>query len=188
MVGWSGSGRFEDLERTVGGKLSPRVGDVERIDDTLLVDSDDPVEVARRLSLLPGVAWIAVGFRFKGGDGYLKNLGLLAKRYLSKGKTFKISAIVTRSKKSAGDAVLAGNSELLSLIPGAKVDARGEVPRVLRGGQRRLRRRDPKRPWGGSVWERLGLVPRLRRGAQLLHGLDGGALGVLSEACPLCYR
>ncbi len=128
MVGWSGSGRLEDLERTVVGKLSARAGEVDRIDDTLLVASEDPVEVARRLALLPGVGWIAVGFRFRGGQGYLENLGRLAKRYLSKGKTFKISAKVTRSKQTAGDAVLAGNSELLSLIPGVRVDER--KPRV----------------------------------------------------------
>jgi len=128
MVGWSGSGSFEDLERTVVGKLSARDGDAERIDGTLLVTAADPVDVARSLSFLPGVAWIAVGFRFSGVGGYLKNLELLAKRYLSKGTTFRISAQVTRSKQTAGDVVLAGNSALLSSISGAKVDERR--PRV----------------------------------------------------------
>ncbi len=127
IVGWSGSGSFEDLERTVLGKLSAREGDVERIGDALLVAADDPVAVARSLTFLPGVSWIAVGSRFRGG-GYLKNLELIAKRYLSRGATFKISAQVVASKETAGDAVLSGNSELLSSIPGARVDERR--PRV----------------------------------------------------------
>jgi len=127
MVGWSGAGRFEDLERTVLRKLSAR-GDAERIDDTLLVASDDPVDVARSLSFLPGVAWIAVGYRFSDGEAYLKVLEQLGKRYLSKGTTFKILANVVRSKQSAGDVLLSGNSALLSSIDGAKVDER--KPRV----------------------------------------------------------
>lgn len=124
MVGWSGAGRFEDLERTAVGKLSARDGDADRIGDTLLVAADDPVDVARRLTFLPGVAWIAVGYRFRGAGNYLKTLELLAKRYVSRGKTFKISAQVVGSKQTAGDAVLSGNSELLSSIPGARVDER----------------------------------------------------------------
>jgi hypothetical protein len=124
MVGWSGAGRFENLERTVAGKLSAREGDFDRIGDALLVETDDPVAVARSLTFLPGVAWIAVGYRFTGTGNYLKNLELIAKRYLSKGRSFKISARVVSSKQTAGDAVLSGNSELLSSVPGARVDER----------------------------------------------------------------
>jgi hypothetical protein len=122
MVGWSGSGTFEDLERTALHKLSVRSAD--RVGDTLLLAADDPVDVARSLSFLPGVAWIAVGFRFRGAGNYLKNLELLAKRYLSKGRTFRISAQVVDSAQTAGDVVLSGNSALLSSIQGAKVDER----------------------------------------------------------------
>jgi hypothetical protein len=128
MVGWSGAGRFDDLRRTVVRKLSAGDGDTDRIGDTLLVAAEDPVAVARSLTFLPGVAWIAVGYRFSGSGNYLKNLELLAGRYLSKGRTFKISAQVFDSKQTAGDAVLAGNSELLAFIPGARVDER--KPRV----------------------------------------------------------
>jgi len=124
MVGWSGAGRFEDLERTVVRKLSAHDGDADRIGDALLVTTDDPVAVARSLTFLPGVTWIAVGYRFSGAGNYLKNLKLLAKRYVSKGRTFKISAQVVASKQTAGDAVLSGNSELLSSIHGARVDER----------------------------------------------------------------
>ncbi len=128
MVGWSGAGGFDDLERTVVRKLAASDGDIERIGGTLLINANDPVAVARSLSFLPGVAWIAVGYRFSGAKDYLKDLKLLAKRYLGKGMTFKISAQVVASEETAGDAVLAGNSELLSSIPGAKVDERN--PRV----------------------------------------------------------
>jgi len=124
MVGWSGAGRFDDLQRTVVRKLSARDGDTDRIGDTLLVATEDPVAAARSLTFLPGVSWIAVGYRFNGAGNYLKNLELLAKRYLSKGRTFKISAQVLASKQTAGDAVLSGNSELLASIPGARVDER----------------------------------------------------------------
>jgi hypothetical protein len=128
MVGWSGYGGFEDLERTAVRKLSSSEGDTERIGDTLIVNSDYPVAVARSLSHLPGVAWIAVGYRFSGSKNYLKNLELVAKRYLGKGRTFKISAQVVASEETAGDAILTGNSELLSAIPGTRVDERN--PRV----------------------------------------------------------
>src|SRR5271156_1799341 len=124
MVGWSGSGRFEDLERTALRKLAAKEGSADRVGDALLVSAEDPVEVARRLSHLPGVAWIAVGYRFSGTEGYLKNLALLGSRYLSRGKTFKIVAQVVHSKETAGDALLSGNSELLSSIAGSRVDER----------------------------------------------------------------
>jgi hypothetical protein len=124
MVGWSGAGRFEDLERTAARKLAVRGERVDRIGDSLLVGAEDPVEVARRLSLLPGVSWIAVGYRFNGREGYLRNLELLAKRYLARGRTFRLSAQVVASKQTAGDVVLAGNSALLSSVSGARVDDR----------------------------------------------------------------
>jgi hypothetical protein len=124
MVGWSGAGEVEDLEKTVAGKLHAGGGDSGRIGDTLLVAADDPVAAARSLAFLPGVAWIAVGYRFSGTESYLENLELLARRYLSKGRSFKISAQVLASNQTAGDAVLAGSSQLLSSIPGARVDER----------------------------------------------------------------
>jgi len=123
IVGWTGLGRFEDLERTAAHKLGEREKG-GRIDDTLIVDTADPVSVARRLALLPGVAWISVGYRFSGSQNYLRNLELLARRYLSKGRTFSIAANVVRSKVSAGDIVLSGNSALLSAIPGARINER----------------------------------------------------------------
>lgn len=128
MVGWSGVGVFEDLERTVVRKLSAGEADTDRLGDTLLVAAEDPVAAARSLAFLPGVEWIAAGYRFSGTKDYLRNLELLANRYLSKGRTFKISAQVVASKQAAGDMVLAGNSELLSSIPGSRVDER--KPRV----------------------------------------------------------
>jgi hypothetical protein len=127
MVGWSGAGKFEDLERSIILKLGARRLDVDRIDGTLLVNADDPVAMARRVSSLPGVAWIAVGYRFSGTGGYLKNLELLAKRYLTKGRTFRISAQAVGATQTAGDVVLAGNSALLSAIPGARVGERRPI-------------------------------------------------------------
>lgn len=127
MVGWSGAGDFEDLRRTAAHKLRPE-GDTERLGDVLLVDSEDPVAVARNLSQMPGVAWIAVGQRFKGEEGYLKTLLSLARRYV-KGKPFRISAKVSGSDRSAGDIVLMGNSELLSAIPATKVDEKNALVR-----------------------------------------------------------
>jgi len=123
MIGWSGSGEFENLEKTVAGRL-PSGGEASRVGDTLVVAARDPVAAARSLGSLPGVAWVAVGYRFKGQESYLKTLDLLAKRYVSRGKTFKISAHVAGSEQTAGDAVLSGNSELLSAIPGSRVDER----------------------------------------------------------------
>src|SRR5580700_6148194 len=121
MVGWTGSGKFEDLERTVLHKVRASRGGASRVGDSILISVDDPVAAARSLGSVPGVGWIAVGYRFDGNDGYLKTLRLLAKRYLPKGGTFRISARSARSEESSGDLVLAGNSELLSSVQGAKI-------------------------------------------------------------------
>ncbi len=138
LVGWSGIGTFDDLERTIARKLSLRSGATGRIGDTLLVETDDPVLVARKLSFLPGVSWIAVGYRSSGIDAYLKNLEALSERYLSKGKTFRISAKVFGTSKAAGDIILAGNSALLSSVPGTRVsEKRPQVTfRVCLEGQK----------------------------------------------------
>lgn len=121
MIGWSGSGEFEDLETTAAGRLSAVDGETDRIGDTLVVAALDPVAVARSLGSLPGVAWVAVGYRFRGPEGYLKTLELLAKRYVSRRKTFKILAHAAGSGQTAGDAVLSGNSLVLASIPGSRV-------------------------------------------------------------------
>lgn len=128
MIGWSGSGRFDDLERTSLRRLAPARAEAHRVGHTLVIDTTNPVAAARSLALLPGVAWIAVGFRFKGEAGYLRSLGLLGRRYLRSGASFRISAESERSGRSAGDLVLAGNSELLASIGGSRVDERR--PRV----------------------------------------------------------
>lgn len=124
MVGWSGSGRLDDLERTALRKLKAAKGDARRVGGALIVEADDPVAMARSLAHFPGVAWIAVGYRFSGTEGYLRNLLDLGRRYVTKGTSFKISAQSADSKMSAGDLVLAGNSELLASIQRSKVDER----------------------------------------------------------------
>lgn len=128
MVGWSGRGRMEDLERTASHKLGlePRT---ERIGDALIIYAKDPVAVARILAMLPGVKWVAVGCRFAGNQGYLECLASLAKRYLAKGRSFRISAQSVRSRESPGDLILAGNSEVLAAIDGSRVDERKPLVR-----------------------------------------------------------
>jgi hypothetical protein len=129
MVGWSGRGRFEDLERTAVTKLAARRGGAMRLGSALTLTAPDPVAASRSLAFLPGVAWIAVGHRFEGEGAYLRSLVSLAERYLSKGRTFKLSAESAGSDRTSGDLVLSGNSEILASVPGAKVDERR--PRVL---------------------------------------------------------
>ena len=133
IVGWSGSGQFKDLERTAVAKLGARPKDASRVGDSLVVSAGDPVDVSRRIGLLPGVSWVAVGQTFEGEGGYLKSLVALAERYLSKGKTFRISAHAAGSGMSAGDLVLAGNSEILSSVTGSKVDERNAQVRFRVG-------------------------------------------------------
>lgn len=96
---------------------------------TLLLEAPDPVAAARRLGSLPGVAWIAVGYRFSGNREYLGLAALLARRYLSRGRSFRISAQAVESPESAGDLVLAGNSEVLATVKGSRVDERHPVVR-----------------------------------------------------------
>lgn len=124
LVGWSGSGALEDLERTAAGRLDAPLGGLSRLGQSLVVGAKDPVDAARRLAFLPGVEWVAVGYRFSGSEGYLGTLTRLARRYVSKGTRFRVSAQSSGSKTSSGDLVLSGNSEILSAIPGARVDER----------------------------------------------------------------
>lgn len=124
MVGWSGAGSLENLERTAKNALGGVAMGTERLGEALLVETKDPVAVARRLAFLPGVSWISVGYRFTGTRNYLETLKALGKRYLSGGRTFSVSASVVRSRESAGDLVLEGNSTLLSAIQGTRVSER----------------------------------------------------------------
>lgn len=128
LVGWSGSGDLEDLERTASGRLEAHPASLSRLGQALVVDAKDPVDAARRLAFLPGVEWVAVGYRFSGNGEYLKTLTQLARRYVSRGTGFRVSAQSSGSKTSAGDMVLSGNSEVLGQIPGARIDERR--PRV----------------------------------------------------------
>ncbi len=124
MVGWSGSGRLDDLERTVAGRLDGGSAGPDRLGGVLVAGARDPVDAARRLAHLPGVDWVAVGYRFSGTDGYLATLLQLAKRYVSRGVGFRVRAQSSGSRMSQGDLVLSGNSEVLAGIPGARVDER----------------------------------------------------------------
>jgi len=124
MVGWSGVGSFDDLERSAIRKLKTRGVVLARRSGMLALRVSDPVTVARSLGYLPGVSWIAVGFLFEGQEGYLRSLEDLARRYLTKGKSFRISAYAVASSRSVGDVVLAGNSHLLSVIDDARVNER----------------------------------------------------------------
>jgi hypothetical protein len=104
MVGWSGAGTFEDLERTVARKLPVSREKMAHVDGSLVIETDRPVSVAATASLMPGVSWVAVGYRFTGLEGCLARLELLAKRYMAKGGTFRISAHVsTTAGSSDGD-------------------------------------------------------------------------------------
>lgn len=122
IVGWSGSGDFRDLERTALRRLGADKSRAKRVGGTLVVSGGNPVEAARRLGLLPGVAWVAVGYRFD-RETYLGALRKLAKNYLRKGRRFRITAS-SPSAPGSGDLVLEGNSELLSTIGGSRVDER----------------------------------------------------------------
>ncbi len=101
MVGWSGAGAFEDLERTVVRKLSAGKGETDRVGDALLVDRGRPGGRGEEPALPPG-SRVDRGrdTASAGPRSYLKNLELLGKRYLSKGRTFKISAQVVASKQT----------------------------------------------------------------------------------------
>lgn len=121
IVGWTGTGRLADLERSATRKLGARARPIGKVDGTLLFDSADPVEAARELAYLPGVAWIAVGYRFTGQVQYERVLEALGKKYLRKGAVFSVSARSEGGGHSAGDLVLSGNSTVLSLFPGSRI-------------------------------------------------------------------
>jgi hypothetical protein len=123
IVGWSGAGELADLERTVSNKLSLGKGGLRRVARALVVQTPDPVGVARRLESLPGVEWVAVGYRFRGMEGYLEALKVLSTRYLRRGNRFRIVASMS-DPAASGDYVLAGSSAVLSSIGGTKVSER----------------------------------------------------------------
>jgi hypothetical protein len=120
MVGWSGSGSLEDLERTVVHKLGEGAK-ASSLVSSLIIETGEPVAAARDLAHLPGVEWIGVGGRFNGADSYLKSLVSLGERYLPRAKTFKVSAQTRSTRQLPGDLILAGNSQLLSSFAGTRV-------------------------------------------------------------------
>jgi len=122
IVGWSGYGELSDLERTVSSKLSLAAGDVIVGSMSLTVPKADPVGVARKLAYLPGVDWVAAGYEFDGEAGLAARLQLLAKRYLRRDSTFKLTAQVEQSDRKEGDILLDGNGAILKSVTGTRVD------------------------------------------------------------------
>jgi hypothetical protein len=122
IVGWSGYGELSNLEQTVLSKLSLAAGAVVTGSMSLTVPKADPVAVARRLAYLPGVDWVAVGYEFEGQGGLASKLQLLAKRYLHRDSTFKLTAQVEKGDQEEGDILLDGNGTILKSATGTRVD------------------------------------------------------------------
>lgn len=138
VIAWSGNGLLEDLERTAVSKAGLDGRSVTRVPSGLVVADADPVRVASRLSYLPGVSWIAVGFEFAGSAQYLSRLQSLARRYLRPGSSFRLTARVDHGDQTEGDLLLDGNGVLLKGVKGTRVDEkRPDVTfRVFMSGER----------------------------------------------------
>jgi len=122
IVAWNGIGSLNDLARTALGKLPRGGAGLTTGAGSLIVKGADPVDVARRLAHLPGVAWIAVGHEFEDPAGLLSRLETLAGRYLERGASFKVSVEVEGSGREEGDVLMEATSALLKAAKGTHVD------------------------------------------------------------------
>lgn len=122
VVAWSGNGSLDDLRRTAAAKLGVSEASVRRGPMSLIVEHADPVKVASRLSRLPGVSWIAVGYEFAGWEQCESALRSLAGRYLEQGSSFRLSARVEESDTTEGDLLLDGNGTILKAVSKTRVD------------------------------------------------------------------
>jgi len=122
IVGWTGNGELDDLERTVRNKLAGAGAPVARGSNALVISGKDPTFVARRLARLPGVDWIAVGYEFTGIEECMSRLQLLAKRYLLHGGSFKVTVRSDNGIRDEGDVLMEVTSTLLKRVKGSRVD------------------------------------------------------------------
>lgn len=125
IVGWTGNGEVEDLRRSVAAKLATPAIRVRAASGSILVEGGDPVVVSRRLGQLPGVAWVAAGFQFKGDAEFLSRLEHLAGRYLRPGAGFSLRVRVVESEREEGDLLLEGIGAILKLVKGSRVSEKG---------------------------------------------------------------
>jgi hypothetical protein len=120
IIGWSGRGSQRDLESSVANvlRLAGLKQGVVRKGRALLVEGEDPVEIAGLVQRMPGVSWVAVGL----GAGSTKELGrgagALAGKYLGPGRTFAVAGDVSGGPK--GDIVGLLTSAILERAKGAR--------------------------------------------------------------------
>lgn len=138
ILRWTGKGRIQDLESSVGHILEEQgtSGEVSRVGGSLLVRGPEPLGVAAALQHLPGVAWIAVGF----GAGTAGELALasrsLAKIYLRKGNRFTVEAEATGGVL-ASDVAGSVTSRVLETVKGSRSSDNPRVRfRVAADGRR----------------------------------------------------
>lgn len=121
IVRWSGDGDRASLVRSVRRRLGEDGVEarVESLGGSLVVRGTDPLAVATSVGNLPGVSWVAVGYRGRARDlGDLSST--LAGKYLRRGDKFAVAADAP-SAALASDAAGAVTSGALEAAKGARV-------------------------------------------------------------------
>lgn len=126
IIGWTGKGKLSDLSESAHGSLVAgqiRGVRLRRVGGSLICGGVDPVVVSRAVGSLPGVSWVALGYEVSNGlEEFTKTAAALARRYLSRGTTFTVSATTAKPSNSEGDMILAVSSAILAAVKGTRVE------------------------------------------------------------------
>jgi len=90
----------------------------------IVVDGDEPADLAVLLCYLPGVNWTAVGRRSNTLNGIFENLASLAGVYLRRGDNFSVTAEVSGSSPTVSDLTGRAVSTILDRCKGSRVRER----------------------------------------------------------------
>lgn len=170
IIGWTGKGRLSDLRESALGSLvagHARGVRLKTVGVSLVCSGADLAVVSRTIANLPGVGWVALGFEVSNGlQGFTKAASVLARRYLSPGTTFAVSAAAATSNQSEGDMILAVSSTILSRVRGTHVQE--TKPKV----RFRISFSGSVGACGVQIREGVGGVPTSRR--RIAHCLASG--------------
>jgi hypothetical protein len=122
LARWTGRGDFRSFRTTVEGRLGGARDGVVLASHgySLVIEGLEPLTAAAELRHLPGVSWIAAGFRGRSLGELAEQASVLARRYLRKGDRFGVAAEASGGSV-ASDVAGAVTSAVLGAVKGARV-------------------------------------------------------------------
>jgi hypothetical protein len=122
LARWSGRGEFASFRTTVEGRLGVirEGGSLRRCGNSLVIEGSEPLGTAAELQHLPGLSWLAAGFKGRSVRDLSEQASVLALRYLRMRDRFKV---VAESSGGLIESDLAGavTSAILGAVKGSKV-------------------------------------------------------------------